>query len=1162
MRVETSAADSAIVRIEAQQNAYLAATIALGELQRYLGPDQRITARAEIMSSSDESKKNYTGVWGSGPDNLGMQLAWLASDWDISQTNYETQAAPVSGNVDVVTLVGDGSVDSTVDAHAVVSVSTADTKIAGTHGQDSGSYAWWVADENMKADVRPSNTSVAADAAEIRYHSVLSIGTKGEADLSILSDFSGDSIGEEASHRLSDISQLELAGYNQAGLKRQFHNFTVGSYGVLSNVRDGGLKQDLSLAFELDETAFENSQFAGAGSDTVPVLGTSIRAQPVFYDSNGGRGPSWHLLRDYYTIYQRMQNPLTNPVFPAQYFLPNHDEFGAPSGIGNPRQLASLRFDNINVWRQAASGDPLLSDSLPYLIRSQYAPYMHRWIQTIGYLFEPTTVSGSTDPYVKPKPYINPAGVYHNPYNVAVEHYGLMSLIDHTRFNTLLKAVGGDLVVRDSSGNYSSVRSINVGTSNNEFIIKIAPGTMSPGLSEVYFGIAPNSTNFSRNGTPRAEDFISTLGYNSTVFQIGISDVFIPVENGPNVQLDFAPFASGNPAAVQRWPVYEYHSMGSAENPVTSGLTRDNGFVSLYNYSAYFEDHTIRQDNPFHRIFLDNPEPFLAQNYIPARDGFFVDTDLHIEGSGSAPRPVVTIDNYLKTTEDSQSFPVYALSNPHSPIKGATNLIADEDGFPIFAPSWRMNTKLSPLAVGDALLQSANFGVDGGRNAYWGSSNDATGALRTAPLELPVTPPLSLGQLQSANVAILGTMPALAIGNSFATPYLDRDRIDGVFTSFAGVASGSAFGGQPRLYHDLSFYLNDTLFDQYFFSSYSVPYNLIADDFDPSSTPVGVSFDAAFDPSFSNASLLTGTLPNPRMQLLRHVNEVLEDVKNKLFDESNHARVTGVDRSSENLLVAGAFNVNSTSVDAWAAVLAAGRGGSVYQSQNSTVDTLANDHTAVSRSMLPSQGQFNGDTASDEAWSGYRALGDADIRKLAENIVLELRDRVNAHGFPYTSMSAFVNRDLSNDAFGLAGLLQAAIDRSNLNDSFELRSADLNTFPQPTNVSKASGSRAVAMGAASHINQADVLQGIGSFIQVRSDTFRVRAYGDSRDPLTGQVHAQAWCEMLVQRVPEPVYPNGNDPVLDSEYWEPDPTKPNFGRRFKVLSIRFLDEESV
>ena len=67
--------------------------------------------------------------------------------------------------------------------------------------------------------------------------------------------------------------------------------------------------------------------------------------------------------------------------------------------------------------------------------------------------------------------------------------------------------------------------------------------------------------------------------------------------------------------------------------------------------------------------------------------------------------------------------------------------------------------------------------------------------------------------------------------------------------------------------------------------------------------------------------------------------------------------------------------------------------------------------------------------------------------------------------------------------------------------------------------------------------------GLGPWLAVRSDTFRIRAYGDSRnaaDP--ARIEAAAWCEAIVQRSPEEV--------------------PGHGRRFVVAQFRWLGPDEI
>ena len=61
-------------RAEAQANARMALILAVGELQKQLGPDQRISAAGAITAPSGVSHPHLTGVWDSWIAGLGKSL--------------------------------------------------------------------------------------------------------------------------------------------------------------------------------------------------------------------------------------------------------------------------------------------------------------------------------------------------------------------------------------------------------------------------------------------------------------------------------------------------------------------------------------------------------------------------------------------------------------------------------------------------------------------------------------------------------------------------------------------------------------------------------------------------------------------------------------------------------------------------------------------------------------------------------------------------------------------------------------------------------------------------------------------------------------------------------------------------------------------------------
>jgi hypothetical protein len=72
---------------------------------------------------------------------------------------------------------------------------------------------------------------------------------------------------------------------------------------------------------------------------------------------------------------------------------------------------------------------------------------------------------------------------------------------------------------------------------------------------------------------------------------------------------------------------------------------------------------------------------------------------------------------------------------------------------------------------------------------------------------------------------------------------------------------------------------------------------------------------------------------------------------------------------------------------------------------------------------------------------------------------------------------------------------------------------------------------------------AQILAALGPMLTTRSDTFRIRAYGEAANPVdSSRVESAAWCEAIVQRTPE--------------------TLPGFGRRFVVTSFRWMGPDDI
>src|SRR5690606_33139282 len=89
------------------------------------------------------------------------------------------------------------------------------------------------------------------------------------------------------------------------------------------------------------------------------------------------------------------------------------------------------------------------------------------------------------------------------------------------------------------------------------------------------------------------------------------------------------------------------------------------------------------------------------------------------------------------------------------------------------------------------------------------------------------------------------------------------------------------------------------------------------------------------------------------------------------------------------------------------------------------------------------------------------------------------------------------------------------------------------------------------------LNQSDILAAIGASLTSRSDTFIIRAYGESVHPQSGRAEAQAWCEAVVQRIPE--YVNSQADAAGTAGADLTSVENRqFGRRFRVIAFRWLN----
>ena len=192
----------------------------------------------------------------------------------------------------------------------------------------AGTYAYWIGDEGLKARINLADGR-AKTFGDVDQLAALRSGLTPRYDaLPGLGSLSSP----DQLRAVDSVRQLALLSGFQAGtdannVRRLFHDVTVVSAGVLADSAQGGLKRDLSRAFELTDEEFNATEFGagatgaaathtgtGVAAVTMPVLKESgsnnLRAAPVFNRSitGGGnlRGPTWWALRDYHRLYRQL----------------------------------------------------------------------------------------------------------------------------------------------------------------------------------------------------------------------------------------------------------------------------------------------------------------------------------------------------------------------------------------------------------------------------------------------------------------------------------------------------------------------------------------------------------------------------------------------------------------------------------------------------------------------------------------------------------------------------------------------------------------------------------------------------------------------------------------------------------------------------------------
>jgi hypothetical protein len=1110
----------------ARCNARLALMLAIGELQKHAGTDTRITARADILKAGDPP---VLGVWKSwegddhektgsaqgrpkSPGNYQTEkkakfLSWLVSG-DPAELMDSTNVPVIAKGAGKATLVGDHTVGRGADREKLQVHLEPMTVSSSSH---QGACAWWVSGENQKARLpepyEPSADTSARWAMNAKSHPVADPEPFHMDDLLDDPSLADRAISLKAGDLFSKAPERPTS-------QEFFHDLSTSSVGLLINVATGGWKKDLSLFTE-------NASLAGTsnlpmfrvkpGQDITCNMATSgnpYAAKSMLYPWASYRGGSSDRPIYRHGAVSSWEN--------LKDFALAYQRISSPSsGKG---QIAPFAVDGIDPNNNAVgNGYSFLHKVrvLPVIARIQWVFSHAAGPPSAPVTGQPAHAAGT----LSPRLLLTPVITMWNPYNVEMAYNSvpLNFRIPKPLPAALRYTIGG---VRNTS--YNSLSSGNTNNSpalstTNEFNYRITSAfTLKPGETRVF---SPTATQVPAGTTLELQPGYRSRGGHYLELKRDANPtwvVAIPASSTIKADAKFDTTYNDNAPGVGIY--LDMH--GSAGHLLAYRMV----YSPTVAASVYKPINGLPESLPL-SVVQTTPYPFMTTVF-----GARMASRTHIAAKGfvqSSPLVNYTAMGGKDVTEPTIGRHYGGTNHPvNSPFDYSFQVVA---------------------GAGDSVLPNASDTTN--RGYIVTGFTKADGLSRCVIDELPTRPLQSLGELQNWDLRYENPVPPFAfnlIGNSDASPLVAANAVTG------------SYSDSVNLQHDDSYCANHLLFDDWFFSS-------IARD----PTNFGTS-GKTLQKTFTDFE--TGVSPLPNRAYLPLAKDVAAASASTAAANTLYSTVINKSdawkKIASRLEVEGMFNVNSTSVTAWRALLGHARNQKVPYIKDSgsswSLDVSEKRDYAVSRfsvagdSEAKSQGSSGAFPEAAE-FAGYRILDAGMLDALAGEIVKQVRLRG-----PFLSLSEFVNRQLSSGDLALAGAVQTALNEIAKSPSTNpyagitsaiSRSSSAN--PEPSNTSEYKFA-AAAVGQATYglpgwTRQADILRPLAPILTVRDDTFTIRTYGDARDR-NGNITARANCEAVVRRTREYLDP------ADSAEITTAPTKPvnaTFGRRFELVSFRWL-----
>lgn len=1141
--LRTAGVDDAMM--EARANARLGLMLAIGQLQESMGPDRRISARALTLAQDSRIGATLTPanprswwVGVAGTDSaFGLDCAstvsagnpaavWLVSGLDPNASAASQLAQPFSNPVD---MFGAYSIDLSMTGGQALTAGI--VPVDQTNGNRRGGYAYFVDDEGMKAALAPSNTSLVNTATP----STRSDLTPGAYDVGVLDGMSALSGNPLSNYtRMISLGDLALVGGDTALATSKRLGYTTYSRGVLCDVKNGGLKRDLTAAFENDATFHEVFPRGSGGytADYLCIDPDKLAASPEL-QTNGYI--HWEVFKDHYNIKRHIKTAAdgTKYLDPVRYtkdgpFLPyqfngtvNHrdDPLGANGWRGcmftagrlGPHAIGDAEFFYLNgSYREMPGmpyGDYQVEPSNPRTPKnhrefkhSPVIPILQRF-QTNAWMEQLNSTTIRTHAQMWSSHY--------NPYNISLYVAGnsggpRMLGTPSIRANSTALRAGNTRRFsylhenQNATGDRMTQTHIeNVDMNGYKFEFHAQEQVMlHPGRSHAM--AYEDSTQI---GVSQIMDgFLYSEKVKDLTVQSVYRDIQYVSQSAPNVWDKPENLPASYDITIDMFLMNASMSHGVDDNNGGPG-----NFELHQTFWAPFawEEVNTMGGKPGRSYSLGSVTAATLNENLMASLGFNLRTTREADGV----RPLVDANIrclFGNTRWDSPlNLPVLAAYSP-------------ENG-----------------GVMDEMVMQMSTVDDPKGYTYWGAGREPSyGYERVILFDIPRTDLVSLGQLQHAGAGRFSYEPTYIVGNSYANPRISQTNWkESIRDTFSTAARG--LNRYPILdpfnIYDASYIVNEVLWDRYTFST--IPQ--LADNITsfPEASPTAALFDA----------LAQGGAYLQNAKYLPYAPAGSKFDQATLQMASAKANQTGAFyHNAGHVLVDGAFNVNSTSVDAWEAFLSGTH--SLPVEKVNERGEIVGFVAAVDSVRFPRAQTVFGEGAlkddlDEDFWTGFRKLEQSEVRSLAEAIV----DEVEKRG-PFLSMADFVNRRLVSGELGESGALQAALDKT-INTGID---SDYARGKQGT-------------GFPGQLLQGDVLQALAPTMTVRSDVFTIRAYGESVNKTTGTVLARAWCEAKVQRFPDPVVSGGSGGSALQEL--SNPSSP-FGRQFRMISFRWLNSNEI